>query len=87
MTTRLANELQRHRHLKGARVLYQKNGQPLRANMLAYVLERATRKAGLATGHKPRHAGPYVAPLAFAHSLRPQMSRRCAASSFVPSRC
>jgi hypothetical protein len=34
MTTRLANALQRHRHLKGARVLCQKNGQPLRANML-----------------------------------------------------
>ena len=60
MTTRLANALQRHRHLKGARVLCQKNGQPLRANMLAYLLERATRKAGLATGHKPRHAGPHV---------------------------
>ncbi|HET9262981.1 MAG TPA: hypothetical protein VFO14_08060 [Vicinamibacterales bacterium] len=55
MTTRLANALQRYRHLKGARVLCQKNGQPLRANMLAYLLERATRKAGLATGHKPRH--------------------------------
>lgn len=60
MTTRLANALQRHRHLKGARVLCQKNGQPLRANMLAYLLARATRKAGLATGHKPRHAGPHV---------------------------
>ena len=60
MTTRLANALQRHRHLKGARVLCQKNGHPLRANMLAYLLERATRKAGLATGHKPRHAGPHV---------------------------
>ena len=44
MTTRLANALQRHRHLKGARVLCQKNGQPLRADMLAYLLERATRK-------------------------------------------
>jgi hypothetical protein len=59
MTTRLANALQRQRHLKGARVLCQKNGQPLRATMLAYLLERATRKAGLATGHKPRHAGPH----------------------------
>jgi hypothetical protein len=49
VTTRLANALQRHRHLKGARVLCQKNGQPLRANMLAYLLERATRKAGLPT--------------------------------------
>jgi site-specific recombinase XerD len=47
-------------HLKGARVLCQKNGQPLRANMLACPLERATRKAGLATGRKPRHAGPHV---------------------------
>jgi hypothetical protein len=60
MTTRLANALQRQRHLKGARVLCQKNGQPLRANMLAYLPERATRKAGLATGRKPRHAGPHV---------------------------
>jgi hypothetical protein len=60
MTTRLANALQRHRHLKDARVLCQKNGQPLRANMLAYLVERATRKAGLPTGHKPRHAGPHL---------------------------
>jgi site-specific recombinase XerD len=60
MTTRLANALQRYRHLKGARVLCQKNGQPLRANMLAYLLERATRKAGLAPGHKPRDPGPHV---------------------------
>jgi site-specific recombinase XerD len=60
MTTRLAHALQRYRQLKGARVLCQKNGQPLRANMLAYRLERATRRAGLPTGHKPRHAGPHL---------------------------
>jgi site-specific recombinase XerD len=60
ITTRLANALQRHRHLKGARVLCQKDGQPLRANMLAYRLERAPRRAGLPTGHKPRHAGPHL---------------------------
>jgi site-specific recombinase XerD len=60
MTTRLAHALQRYRQLKGARVLCQKDGQPLRANMLAYRLERATRRAGLPTGHKPRHAGPHL---------------------------
>jgi len=69
MTTRLANALQRHRHLEGARVLCQKNGQPLRANMLAYLLERATRKAGLATGRKLRHAGPHVLRQTFCSHL------------------
>jgi hypothetical protein len=77
MTTRLAIALRRHRHLRGARVLCQKNGQPLRANMLAYLLERATRKAGLATGHKPRRAGPLVAT----HVLLAPLDARCARAS------
>jgi Phage integrase family len=81
MTTRLANALQRHRHLKGARVLCQKNGQPLRANMLAYLLERATRKAGLATGRKPRHAGPHV----LRHTFCSHLSMRGAPARAVRS--
>ena len=79
MTTRLANALQRHQHLKGARVLCRKNGQPLRANMLAYLLERATRQAGLATGRKPRHAGPHV----LRHTFCSHLSMRAAPARAV----
>jgi site-specific recombinase XerD len=79
MTTRLANALQRIGTLKGARVLCQKNGQPLRANMLACLLERATRKAGLATGRKPRHAGPHF----FRHTFCSHLSMRGAPARAV----
>ena len=44
----------------GPRVLCEADGKPLTANALTYLLERASRKAGLATGRKPRHAGPHV---------------------------
>jgi site-specific recombinase XerD len=60
MTTRLATALQKHRHLKQARVLCGPKGEPLRSNSLAYLVERAVRKAGLASGRKPRGAGPHV---------------------------
>jgi site-specific recombinase XerD len=60
MTQRLAKTLQSHRHLKGDRVLTLPDGRPLNANSVVYLLERATRKAGLATGRKTRGAGPHV---------------------------
>jgi site-specific recombinase XerD len=60
-------------------VLCQKNGQPLRANMLACLLERATRKAGLATGRKPRHAGPHF----FRHTFCSHLSMRGAPARAV----
>ncbi|MGC4084423.1 MAG: tyrosine-type recombinase/integrase [Vicinamibacterales bacterium] len=60
MTTRLADALRRHRSLKGLRVLVDRNGQPLSANALTYLIERATRSAGLATTRKPKGAGPHV---------------------------
>ncbi len=60
MTERLFKALQQHRHLKHARVLCESTAKPMRPNTLAAVVERATRKAGLATGRKPRHAGPHV---------------------------
>jgi site-specific recombinase XerD len=52
--------LQQHRHLKGARVLCEPDGKPLKANSLSYLFERATRAAGLASGRKPKGAGPHV---------------------------
>ncbi|MFN7982531.1 MAG: tyrosine-type recombinase/integrase [Vicinamibacterales bacterium] len=60
MTQRLAAALKRSRQLRGPRVLCEADGKPLTANALTYLLERASRKAGLATGRKPRHAGPHV---------------------------
>ncbi len=59
MTTRLSKALQRHRHLRGSRVLCDASGKPISANGLSYLLERATRKSGLATGRKPKKAGPH----------------------------
>jgi integrase len=60
LTNRLAKALQQHRHLQGKRVLCEIDGQPLTANALAYLVERATRAAGLASGRKPKGAGPHV---------------------------
>ena len=60
MRPRLAEALRRHRHLQSARVLCTAGGEPLRANTLAYWIERATRAAGLATTRKPKGAGPDV---------------------------
>lgn len=69
MTERLHRALHQHRHLKHARVLCEPGGTPMRANTLAAVVERATRKAGLATGRKPRHAGPHVLRHTFCSQL------------------
>lgn len=60
MTTRLAEALRKHRHLKSDRVLCQADGKPIVANTLAYWIERASRTAGLATTRKPKGAGPHV---------------------------
>jgi integrase len=54
MTQRLAKTLQQHRHLKNRRVLCKADGTPLTANALAYLVERVTRSAGLASGRKPK---------------------------------
>jgi integrase len=60
MSRRLAEALQRHRHLKGPRVLCGHDGEPLNANTLSYWIERAVRSAGLATLRKPKGTGPHV---------------------------
>ena len=41
-------------------MLCEADGKALSANALAYLVERATRAAGLATGRKPKDAGPHV---------------------------
>ena len=69
MTVRLAEALRHHRHLKSRHVLCEPNGSPLTANALAYLFERATRAAGLASGRKPRQAGPHVLRHTFASHL------------------
>jgi integrase len=60
MTQRLAKVLQQHRHLKSRRVLCERDGTPLTANAMSYLLGRATRSAGLAAGRKPKGTGPHV---------------------------
>lgn len=60
LTIRLARVLQEHRHLKGAGILCEPDGKPISANSLSYLVERAARAAGLATGRKPKGAGPHV---------------------------
>ena len=52
MTTRLAAALQEIRHLRGPRMLYQRNGEPVSENSLRSWMERAERAGGLpVTGH------------------------------------
>jgi len=78
MTTRLANALQRHRHLKGARVLCQKNGQPLRAHMLA--LPARARDAQGRARSRSQAAARGTARLATDVPLAPLDARRARAS-------
>ena len=47
MTTRLTAALQAIRHLRGPRMLYQRNGEPVSENTLRSWLERAERAGGL----------------------------------------
>lgn len=60
MTVRLSRVLQEHRHLKGSRIVCEADGRSISANALSYLVERAARSAGLATGRKPKGAGPHV---------------------------
>jgi site-specific recombinase XerD len=60
LTKQSAERLKQGRHLKGARVLFEADGRPLTANALSYLVERAARRAALATGRKPKHVGPRV---------------------------
>jgi integrase len=52
MTTRLTEALQAIRHLRGVRMLYQRDGEAISENTLRSWMERAERAAGLkVTGH------------------------------------
>jgi integrase len=57
MTVRLATALREHRHLRSARVLCQRDGSPLSADVVKHHVERAARRAQLnASGvHRLRH--------------------------------
>jgi integrase len=54
LTRRLAAALRRHRHLKGPRVMYQDNGQPLTEKVVQNLIARAARGCGL------RSTGPHM---------------------------
>jgi integrase len=58
LTTRLALGLKEHRHLRGARVLCQRDGSPLTQKMVQDYVRRAVRRAQLAKGgvHRLRHS-------------------------------
>ena len=65
MTTRLAAALQAIRHLRGPRMLYQRNGEPISENTLRSWMERAERAGGLAvTGHIHRLRHTFCSHLA-----------------------
>jgi integrase len=57
MTVRLASALREHRHLRGPRVVCQRNGAPLSADVVKHHVERAARRAQLTTNgvHRLRH--------------------------------
>jgi integrase len=57
MTMRLASALREYRHLRSARVLCQRDGSPLSADVVKHHVERAARRAQLnASGvHRLRH--------------------------------
>ena len=58
MTTRLAAALQAIRHLRGPRMLYQRNGEPVSENTLRSGMRRAERAVGLPVTchiHRLRH--------------------------------
>jgi integrase len=58
LTTRLAAGLKDHRHLRGARVLCQRDGSPLTQKIVQDYVRRAVRRAQLAKGgvHRLRHS-------------------------------
>jgi len=58
LTARLAAGLKEHRHLRGARVLCQRDGSPLTQKMVQIYVRRAVRRAQLAKSgvHRLRHS-------------------------------
>jgi integrase len=58
MTSRLAEALRDHRHLRGPRVLSQQDGRPLTQKIVQVLVRNAARKANLANGgvHVLRHS-------------------------------
>jgi integrase len=58
MTSRLAAALRDHRHLRGPRVVCQRDGSPLTHNMVADAVRRSARRAQLTTSgvHRLRHS-------------------------------
>ena len=54
LTIRLATALRDHRHLRGVRVLYQDDGQPLTEKVVQRLVLTAARRAGL------RNNGPHI---------------------------
>jgi site-specific recombinase XerD len=65
MTTRLIAALQAIRHLRGQRMLYQRNGEPVSENALRSWMERAERDGGLpVTGHIHRLRHTFCSHLA-----------------------
>jgi integrase len=69
LTTRLLEALRQHRSLKSEFVLSNSEGKALSANGLSYLIERATRRSGLATTRKPKGAGPHVLRHTFCSDL------------------
>ena len=57
MTNRLAGALRDHRHLRGTRVLIQRDGRPLTQKIVQVLVRKAARKANLRNGgvHVLRH--------------------------------
>jgi integrase len=47
LTRRLAAALRQHRHVRGSRVMYQDDGQPLTGKVVQNLVTRAARRAGL----------------------------------------
>jgi len=58
LTARLAAGLKEHRHLRGARVLCQRNGLPLTQKIVQDYVRRAARRAQIAKSgvHRLRHS-------------------------------
>jgi len=65
MTARLTAALRAIRHLRGSRMLYQRNGEPVSENTLRSWMERAERSGGLSvTGHIHRLRHTFCSHLA-----------------------
>lgn len=60
MTSRLAEALRDHRHLRGPRVLCQQDGRPLTQKIVQVLVRKAARKANLANGGVDLRSTPEV---------------------------